>query len=233
MIRGILLILLVCTSSAFAGNAGSAILALRAVADQPYAADARIVEVKGERADPMPAEWQILLADSSARGGVREVSVANGAITSERTPLKGFQNVAEMPAIQTSEVLVDSSSLFQSVQQHANDARVSFHWLDYTLRTDAATNEPVWTVRLYDEMGAIVGTMGVAAQGGAIVQSIQMPDGSPVKASQGKKVGGLIGKIGDFTESTARKVGDTTLRTVGTVQEFLVGERTIGPKDDE
>ncbi|MFM8717812.1 MAG: hypothetical protein ACKOF3_13665 [Spartobacteria bacterium] len=233
MIRGILLILLVCTASAFAGNAGSAILALRTVADQPYAADARIVEVKGERADPMPAEWQILLADPSARGGVREVSVANGAITSERTPLKGFQNVAEMPAIQPSEVSVDSSSLFQSVQEHASEARVSFHWVDYTLRTDASTREPVWTVCLYDEMGAIVGTMGIAAQGGAIVQAIQMPDGSPVKKSQGKKVGGLIGKIGDFTESTARKIGDTTLRTVGTVQEFLVGERTIGPKDDE
>ena len=54
-----------------------------------------------------------------------------------------------------------------------------------------------------------------------------------MKASQSQKVGGLIGKIGDFTESTARKVGETTLRTVGTVQEFLVGERTIGPKDDE
>ncbi len=233
MIRGILLILLVCTSSAFAGNAGSAILALRAVADQPYAANARIVELKGERADPMPAEWQILLADPSARGGVREVSVANGAITSERTPLKGFENVSEMPAIQTSEVSVDSSSLFQSVQQHANDARVAFHWLDYTLRTDAAAHEPVWTVRLYDELGSIVGTMGIAAQGGAIVQAIQMPDGSPVKKTEGKKVGGLFGKISDFTESTARKVGDTTLRTVGTVQEFLVGERTIGPKDNE
>jgi hypothetical protein len=46
-------------------------------------------------------------------------------------------------------------------------------------------------------------------------------------------MGGLIGKIGDFTQSTARKVGDTTLRTIGTVQEFLVGERTIGPKGDE
>ena len=232
MIRGILLILLVCTSSAFAGNAGSAILALRAVADQPSAADARIVELKGERADPMPAEWQILLADPSARGGVREVSVANGAIISERTPLKGFQNVAEMPAIQTSEVSVDSSSLFQSVQEQANEARVGFHWLDYTLRLDPATQEPVWTVRLFDEMGTVVGTMGIAAQGGAIVQVIQMPDGSPVKESQGKKVGGLFGKIVDFTESTARKVGDTTLRTVGTVQEFLVGERTIGPKEE-
>jgi hypothetical protein len=232
MIRGILLLLLVCSFPVFAGNAGSAILALRTVADQPYAANASVVELKGERADPMPAEWQILLADPSARGGVREVSVANGAITSERTPLKGFQNVSDMPAIQTSEVSVDYSSLFQSVQEQANEARVGFHWLDYTLRLDPATQEPVWTVRLFDEMGTVVGTMGIAAQGGAIVQVIQMPDGSPVKASQGKKVGGLIGKIGDFTESTARKVGETTLRTVGTVQEFLVGERTIGPKEE-
>jgi hypothetical protein len=231
MTRGILLILLVGTSSVFAGNAGSAILALRAIADQPYAANAAIVELKGERANPMPAEWQILLADPSARGGVREVSVANGAITSERTPLKGFQNVSDMPAFQTTDVSVDASSVFQSVQDQANEAQVGFHWLDYTLRADPATRKPVWTVRLYDGLGAIVGTTDIAAQGGAVVQGLQMPDGSPLKKSQAKKVGGLFGKIADFTESTARKVGDTTLRTVGTVQEFLVGERTIGPKD--
>lgn len=233
MIRGILLAFLVSASSVFAGSAGSAILALRTVADQPYAANATIVELKGDRADPMPSEWQILLADPSARGGVREVSVVNGAVTSERTPLRGFQNVSEMPAIQPSDVSVDAASVFESAQNHANAARVGFHWLDYALRTDASTREPVWTVRLYDELGAMVGTMGIAAQGGAIVQALETPAGSPVKKSQGKKVGGLIGKIADFTESTARKVGDTTLRTVGTVQEFLVGERTIGPKDDE
>lgn len=233
MFRATLFILLLCLQSAFAGNSGSAILALRTIADQSYAANATIVELRGERADPMPAEWRILLADPSARGGVREVSVVNGAITSERTPLKGFQNVSDMPAIQTSEVVMDANGVFESVQSHANEARVAFHWVDYTLRTDAATSKPVWTIRLYDDLGAIVGTMGIAAQGGAIVQAIQLPDGSPVKKSQGKKVGGLIGKIADFTESTARKVGDTTLRTVGTVQEFLVGERTVGPKDEE
>lgn len=233
MFRGTVLILLLCLPSVFAGNSGSAILALRTIADQAYAANATIVELRGERADPMPAEWRILLADPSARGGVREVSVVNGAITSERTPLKGFQNVSEMPAIQTSEVSMDASGVFQSVQTHANEARVAFHWLDYTLRTDADTSKPVWTIRLYDDLGAIVGTMGIAAHGGAIVQAIQLPDGSPVKKSQGKNVGGLLGKIADFTESTARKVSDTTLRTVGTVQEFLVGERTIGPKDEE
>jgi hypothetical protein len=233
MFRATLLSLLLCLPSVFAGNSGSAILALRTIADQPYAANATIVELKGERADPMPAEWRILLADPSARGGVREVSVVNGAITSERTPLKGFQNVSEMPAIQTSEVSMDASGVFQSVQTHANEARVAFHWLDYTLRTDADTSKPVWTIRLYDDLGALVGTMGVSAEGGAIVQFLQMPDGSPLKKSPSKKAGGLLGKIADFTESTARKVGDTTLSTVGSVQEFLVGERTIGPKDEE
>lgn len=208
-------------------------MALRTVSDQPFAANATIVEVKGERADPMPSEWQILLADPSARGGVREVSVVNGAITSERTPLRGFQNVSEMPAIQPSDVSVDAGSVFESAQNHANEAGLAFNRLDYALRTDSATRKPVWTVRLYDELGAMVGTMGIAAQGGAVLQGLEKPDGLSVKKSQGKKVGGLIGKITDFTESTARKVGDTTLRTVGTVQEFLVGERTIGPKDDE
>ena len=233
MIRGILLIFVVSVSSAFAGNAGSALVALRTVSDQPYAANGKIVELKGERADPMPAEWEILLADPSARGGVRQVTVAQGRITSERTPLQGFPNVSEMPTIQVPDVSVDASSIFQSVQQQAESERMAFHWIDYVLRVDAAKGEPVWTVRLYDELGSIVGTMGIAAQGGAVVQSLQTPDGQPVEKSQGKKVGGLFGKIGDFTESTARKVGDTTLRTVGTVQEFLVGERTIGPKDDE
>lgn len=233
MIPAVLLLLLVWTTTAFAATAGSAILALRTVANQPYAANAKIVELRGERANPMPAEWRILLADPSARGGVREVSVANGAITSERTPLKGFQNVAEMASIQTSQVSLDSSNLLQSVREQANEARVAFQWLDHTLRTDPSTRKPVWSIRLYDDLGALVGTMGVSAEGGAIVQSLQMPDGSPLKKSPSKNAGGLLGKIADFTESTARKVGDTTLRTVGTVQEFLVGERTIGPKDEE
>jgi hypothetical protein len=131
--RGIFLILLVCSSSVFAGNAGSAILALRTIAEQPYAANATIVELKGERAEPIPAEWQILLADPSARGGVRLVSVANGVITSESTPLKGYSNVAEMPGIRTAEISVDVPSLFQLVQKQAEEAQVGFHWLDYTL----------------------------------------------------------------------------------------------------
>lgn len=233
MIRGTFLILLVCSSSVFGGYAGSAILALRAIAEQPYAANATIVELKGEHAEPMPAEWQILLADASARGGVRLVSVANGVITSESTPLKGYSNVADMPGLRTAEISVDVPSLFQLVQKQAEKAQVGFHWLDYTLRADSATRAAVWTIWLYDQLGSLVATMGIAAQGGGIVQDIQLPDGSSPRKSDTKELGGLLGEIGNFTESTARKIGDTTLHAIGTVQELLVGERTIGPKASE
>ncbi|MFM8981514.1 MAG: hypothetical protein ACKOLA_01170, partial [Spartobacteria bacterium] len=78
MIRSALAILVLTASAALAGNAGSAISAMQTVADQPVAQSAAFIELRGERGDPMPAEWAVLLADPSARGGVREMTLANG-----------------------------------------------------------------------------------------------------------------------------------------------------------
>ncbi|MEI8293449.1 MAG: hypothetical protein WCG66_05565 [bacterium] len=231
--RGFLLVLIACSAQVSAGDTGSAILALRAATASPSGAHATIVELTGDKAAPAPAEWKIVLADPSARGGVRELTVANGTITAERTPLKGFHSVSEMPPLRPSEVLVDVPSLFQTVNRQAKDAHAAFDMLDYNLRTDNSTGKPVWTVRLYDHLGSPVGTMAVSAQGGSVVQNLQMPDGLPLQTHNRKKVGGLVGKIRDFFESTTRKIGDTTLRAIGTAQEFLVGERTIGPQGDE
>jgi hypothetical protein len=231
MLRLLFLVLLAAAPAAFGGAAGSAILALQTVAAQPYGQNGTIVELRGERGDPMPAEWAVLIADPSARGGVREVTVASGRVTSERTPLKGFTEVANMPAIGMAKVSMDANSLFEAVQREAVGIQLGFHWVDYTLRTDPSTMAPVWTVRLYDNMGGLVGTLGIAAQGGAVVQPLRTPESFTTQQPSGKRVGGLLGRIADVAESTARQVGDTTLRAAGSVQEFLVGERTIGPKD--
>jgi hypothetical protein len=52
-------------------------------------------------------------------------------------------------------------------------------------------------------------------------------------SSTGRQIGGFIGRIGGTLENVGNAVKDKTLRTVGRVQEFLTGERTIGPKDDD
>ena len=95
-------------TSVFAGAAGSVLLAFQTIQSQPYAKDARLVEIKGEKGDPFPNEWSMLLADPTARGGVREIGISNGLITAERTPLRGFTEVANSPVIDSSKLLVDA-----------------------------------------------------------------------------------------------------------------------------
>jgi len=217
---------------AFAGAAGSVLLALQTIQSQPYAKDARIVEIKGERGDPFPSEWSVLLADATARGGVREVGIANGIITSERTPLRGFTEVANLPAIERAKLGVDGDSIFQAAQAEATAGRVGFHWLDYTLQVPPNSTGPIWTVKLYDNMGTTVGTMGISAETGVVAVPMKLAEGVKSEADT-KKVGGLVGKVSDIATGTAEKTQDTTLRIIGNVQEFLIGERTIGPGADK
>jgi len=220
------------STSVFAGAAGSVVLAFQTIQSQPYAKDARLVEIKGEKGDPFPNEWAMLLADPTARGGVREVGISNGLITAERTPLRGFTDVANSPVIDSSRLLVDAPALFQAVQAESVAARVSFHWLDYTLQVPLNSLSPVWTVKLYDSLGGLVGTMGIFADTGVLAFPMQLPEGIKSE-SESKKVGGLVGKVSDLATDTAEKTQDTTLRFIGDVQEFLIGERTIGPGADK
>lgn len=232
MIRLAVSTLFICASTAFAGNGGSAITAMQTVADQPAARNAAFIELRGERGDPMPSEWAVLLADPSARGGVREMTVADGQVTSERTPLAGYSDISSRPALDRSKVAVDAASVFDIAQREAVRSQLGFHWLEYTLATNPQTFQPEWTVRLHDNSGSLVGTLRIAATGGGILQPLEPGADVQLDKKTEKRVGGAIGKVVDFIETTAKKVQDTTLRTVGNVQEFLVGERTVGPKDE-
>lgn len=225
----VFLVALAGSTLAFGSGGGSALHALQTVSAQEFAQNAAIVEIKGVRGEPMPAEWTVLLADPSARGGVREVVVSSGRILSERAPMHGFTEVANLPPIDMQKVSIDAGNVFQNVNEQASAEKLGFHWIDYTLRNDPQSMQPVWTVRVYDKLGSEIGQSRITADSGAILEPLV----NPAQETRGKRPGGLVGRVIDFSESTGRKIGDTTLRTVGDVQEFLVGERTVGPKDGE
>lgn len=227
MPRSVFLLLLI-APCAFANSAGSAIQALRTAAALPGAKSGAIVELAGKRGEPFPSQWTILLADPTARGGVREVSIAAGSITGERTPLKGHEKIAEMPAIDPAKVTMDADSLFHATQAEAVAARTGFHSMDYHLATNPTTFQPEWTATLHDSSGITVGRAIFSARTGAVIKPLELEgDSSPSR----KKIGGLVGRISDSAGSAARKIKNTTLRAVGDVQEFLVGERTVVPDD--
>lgn len=222
------------TAVSFAQDAGPALAVFPAIAAQPYGSAVQVVEIRGERGDPDPGQWTAIMKDPGARGGVREITFSDGQITSERTPLRGASEVADLPPIPRSAVSVDSSRVFQIAQREAVKNQIGFHWIDYRLAADPAAGVPVWDARLIDNMGASVGSLRISAVDGTLVRGFT-PEAPvyQVEPREDGRVGGLVGRVVDRAESVGTTVRDTTLRIIGNVQETLVGERTIGPSDDE
>lgn len=225
---------------AFAGNlladGGSAYTALRTA--KKAANSGSLIELKGDSGEPRPQEWKLTFSDPTARGGIREIVVSGDVIVSERTPLRGFAGASTQLPVVVTRLNLDSDGAFQIANKQAQKKNLGFNWIDYTLRANQTTGAPMWVLRLRDHMGAQVGVMQISAEDGSIIAplegSSEMVVYEPTRPapSTGVPMGGVIGTVGNVLNNTANKVKDTTLRTVGTVQEVLTGERTIGPKDN-
>jgi hypothetical protein len=165
---------------------------------------------------------------------VREVAVAEGKITSERTPLRGTADVTTLTPLDTKSLAFDSDKVFQTVQEEAAKKEIGFHWIDYILRTDPQTGTPVWHVKLYDYMGAPTATIRISATRGAIISPLQKsPEVHAEPTPKEKAMGGILGNVSKAAGRAAKSTKESTLRLIGNIQEELVGERTIGPKEEE
>lgn len=234
MMRPVFCSLLMAAAGAVAAPTGPSFSGLKLIQSQPYAASAKVVEIRGERGEPQPKEWVFLLNDPTARGGVREVTVSGGQITSERTPLRGMADVAGLTPLDTDALTVDADTVFRTVLNDAKKKELGFNWIDFTLRMDEERHAPVWTVKLYDHMGADVGTARVSAKDGTVVTSLQPDPGAKARAEATPEnhPGGIVGDVSKAAGRAAKSTTDSTLHFIGTLQETFGGERTIGPKDN-
>ncbi len=218
------------------GPAHMAINAAQKLVQSPAA----LVEMTGERGEPRPQEWTLVYKDPAARGGVREILASGDVVISERTPLRGFPGISTTPPVSLTRLKIDSDRAFEIANKQAARARLGFNWVDYTLRANADTGAPMWILRLSDNMGAQVGVLQISAEDGSILAPLSFSDAvrqdeepEDEDSVVQQKIGGVIGTVGGVAERTAIKVKDATLRGVGTVQEVLTGERTIGPGGED
>ena len=178
-----LFVSLVIASSAIAQESGTAYEALRVVGTQLNRGYLdRIVAVSGAGGDPQPRTWRIAIADRAAASGIREVDVANGRITAQRTPTQG---VAGAP-IKTSLLNLDSSGAYSVAAYTAEKSHVNFALVSYTLRPNTR-GVPVWVVSLFDENRQPVGTIHIAANKGNVtrVEGMFRGTNAPQVAQQG------------------------------------------------
>jgi hypothetical protein len=218
---------------------GTAYLAVKA-AQKGTNISADLVEVTGERGEPQPQEWKVILRDPGARGGIREIIASGDVVVSQRTPLRGYSDLISQSPIVLTRLNLDSDRAFDIANKQAIAKRVGFSWVDYTLRASAVGGSPMWILRLYNNMGSQVGVIQISAENGSVISPLEpapLPPTEPTEqfsdSQTGRTVGGFLGRVGGTLGGIANGVKNTTLRTVGSVQEFFTGERTIGPRDED
>jgi hypothetical protein len=180
IMRKIFLACMFVVSTAWAQENGTAYNALRVVGTKfNREAVNHVISVTGVDGTPQPAKWKILLADKRARGGVREIEVANGRVVSERTPVRAVVGSTEGATIDTAHLNLDSSGAFSVASRTAEKSNTPFATATYTLRTDER-GEPIWIVTLQNESRRPVGTIYVGANQGTITRTEGMFNGAPM-----------------------------------------------------
>src|SRR5260370_8551820 len=129
----------------------------------------RVISMTGVNGNPQPETWKILLEDQRARGGVREVEVANGNMVSERRPVRTVVGSGEGATIDTTRLNLDSSGAYTVASHTADKSNTRFETVSYTLRTDER-GDPTWIVTLRNRSRP-VGTIYIGANRGNVTHT--------------------------------------------------------------
>jgi hypothetical protein len=129
----------------------------------------RIISVTGVDGDPQPRTWKILVGDRRSSGGVREITVEDNRIKSQRVPNQSVTGSTEGNTINTARLNLDSTGAYSVASHTAATSHVTFSLVSYTLRTDERGN-PVWVVTLEDRSRRPVGTIHIKANDGRVTR---------------------------------------------------------------
>ena len=170
--------LLICATPALAQEQFTAYDALRVVGVH-LSRDAvnHVISVTGTRGTPQPHIWRILIGDQP-NGGVREIQVRNGQITSDRP--SSVVGSSEGATINTTRLNLDSSGAFQVASHIADKSGTRFDSASYTLRTNEH-GDATWIVTLHAVGGQPVGTIHIGANRGNVTRTEGMFAGATMQ----------------------------------------------------
>ena len=217
-----LIALLMLATPAFAQEHPTAYEAIRTVGTQlkrDYVD--HVTSVTGTNGNPQPEMWKIMIEDSSASSGVREVEVSNGQIVSERTPLRSSVEGSFGPVIDTGKLNLDSSGAYTLARQTADKSHVTFATVDYTLRVDSRGN-PIWKVALLRQNGEPAGTIFIGANHGTVTRTEGLFSGGDQTAQTSEPSRENTDDGGNPVARSFRQAGDDVKRGFNKVSRSFV-----------
>jgi len=141
----------------------------------------RVVSVTGVDGNPQPSTWRILIDDPNARGGIREVEVTDGRITSNRVSSRQVTGTPQGATVNPARLNLDSSGAYEVASRTADSSHVPFALVSYTLRTNER-GDATWIVTLQNQNRRPVGTIHIGANKGTVTRTEGMFAGAPMDA---------------------------------------------------
>jgi len=221
--------LLLLVTPALAQENATAYEALRVVGRQfGRGALNHIVSITGVRGEPQPEKWKIILENPGARGGVREVEIADGRIASDRTPGRSVTGSTEGATLDTARLNLDSSGAYALASHTADKSNTRFETADYTLRTDER-GEPIWIVTLLNKSSRPVGTIHIGATRGTVRRTEGMFAGATMedvendydREDEGGVVGSVKTRIKEGFQRTQEEARDMFDRVKRSFSDFI------------
>jgi hypothetical protein len=174
--------LLLSASAVFAQTNPTAYDALRVVGNQVNRDFVnRVVSVTGVDGNPQPSTWRILIDDPNARGGIREIEVTDGRISSNRVSSRNVAGTSQGATISPARLNLDSSGAYEVASRTADSSHVPFALVSYTLRTNER-GDATWIVTLQNQNRRPVGTIYIGANKGTVTRTEGMFAGAPMDA---------------------------------------------------
>ncbi len=177
----LLVAFLLLATPALAQESATAYEALRVVGTQlGRGAVSHVVSVTGVGGNPQPEKWKIILEDPGARGGARELQVADARITSDRPAGRRAAGSTGGATIDTAHLNLDSNGAYAVASHTAELSHANFATVDYTLRTNER-GEPIWIVTLLNRSSRPVGTIYIGATRGTVKRTEGMFAGATME----------------------------------------------------
>lgn len=213
---------------ALAQENATAYEALRVISTQ-FGSDAlnHIVSVTGVEGDPQPEKWKIILEDPDARGGVRELEVADDRIASDRRPGRRAAGSPEGATIDMARLNLDSSGVYAVASHTAEKSNTHFATVSYALRSDER-GEPIWIVTLLSKSSRPVGTIHIGATRGTVRRTEGMFAGATMEDvenddEEGERgpFGGVKARIKESFHRTQDEARDMFERVKRSFDDFI------------
>jgi hypothetical protein len=118
---------------------------------------------------PDPERWHLLIFDPKSETGVREIVVASGVVTANRTLSQFAHALTANDVFGADAVKADSRVLAKTAMQYGAANKVTVTSMHYDLRK-GGPDGAVWTLTCMDSTGKEVGSVVISALRGTVIQ---------------------------------------------------------------